>query len=670
MDGHFASAPQESGSSVGMGFSVPICGGTTASFHGPVFVDDSRTSSNGRRKLVSGFVDNGSDMVKYRRTRSGCFTCRGRRVKCDETRPVCERCKKGNRSCVYPDPPVLKGPLNQKKTKDAVVVAHQPPYNNTPETDELVQETRLQNHRFEEEPPDKHLLSKESVTFPNGTKLTASFSKSETIRKPSTMATGAVKTKTSLLLRQEWAHLPLDFQHHLAYFVTNITNHHYSIANDGDDFFSVILPSMAVQHDPLLHAVVGFSAYHATLQNPDGQLQDFLRYYHGGVTRLLESLQRKEANNVPVLVTILQLATMEEFLGDWVNLMRHQKAALEIITHIFEPATVMDTAVGRMCLNWYSRYDNYVAIMGGFPTGLSREWFDVTMAYCQSQAEAQPESLRWKIDYRSARLRLITFDMSMLYAQGSRGQLSPQAFAHEHARLTQELLDWKRSWDPSLTDPTYLVTDLLYRRDPGPEDIVDAYKPGTLFHPPLFTTTLITAEWHSIVIMHLSQAAKTPPPPLLAKVREHAYAACQYFEAVERWPACPPGALVSLQPCISIAALFLPHDGKHQMWLRRRFALLDTLGFIHPTTRRLKMARLFRDPSCSRWWLPNDEGLTPVLQSIRAFADERNAAAVDDKLDNIREVRHLFVKLSLEEDEQETGTKKNLADRRSNPRDC
>ncbi|RCI09766.1 hypothetical protein L249_4051 [Ophiocordyceps polyrhachis-furcata BCC 54312] len=641
-----------SGSSVEMGFSVPICGGTTASFHGPVFVDDPRASSNGPRKLVSGFVHNGSDMVKYRRTRSGCFTCRGRRVKCDETHPVCERCKKGNRSCVYPDAPTLKGPLNQKKTKDAAAVVA------TSETDELKQETRLQDHRFEEEPPDKHLL----FTCSNGKERTASCP----TRKPSTMATRAVKTKTSLLLRQEWAHLPLDFQHHLAYFVANITNHHYSIANDGDGFFSAILPSMAVQHEPLLHAVVGFSAYHATLQKPDGQLQDFLRYYHGGVTRLLESLQRKEANNVPVLVTILQLATMEEFLGDWVNLMRHQKAALEIITHIFEPATVMDTAVGRMCLNWYSRYDNYVAIMGGFPTGLSREWFDVTMQYCQSRVEAQPESLRWKIDYRSARLRLITFDMSMLYARGSRGQLPPQAFAREHTRLTHELHDWKRSWDPSLTDPTYLITDLSYRRDPGPEDIVDAYKAGTLFHPPLFTTTLITAEWHSIVIMHLSQAAKTPPPPLLAKVREHAYAACQFFEAVERWPACPPGALVSLQPCISIAALFLPHDGKHQMWLRRKFALLDTLGFIHPTTRRLKMARLFRDPSCSRWWLPNDEGLTPVLQSIRAFADERNAAAVDDKLDNIREVRHLFVKLSLEEDKEETGNKDGLAERQIN----
>ncbi|KAL2836116.1 hypothetical protein BJY01DRAFT_238429 [Aspergillus pseudoustus] len=29
----------------------------------------------------------------------GCYTCRARKVKCDETKPVCNRCAKGNRSC-------------------------------------------------------------------------------------------------------------------------------------------------------------------------------------------------------------------------------------------------------------------------------------------------------------------------------------------------------------------------------------------------------------------------------------------------------------------------------------------------------------------------------------------------------------------------------------------
>ncbi|KAK5656874.1 hypothetical protein OQA88_4423 [Cercophora sp. LCS_1] len=35
------------------------------------------------------------------RVRTGCFTCRGRRVKCGEEKPTCKRCQTGNRECVY-----------------------------------------------------------------------------------------------------------------------------------------------------------------------------------------------------------------------------------------------------------------------------------------------------------------------------------------------------------------------------------------------------------------------------------------------------------------------------------------------------------------------------------------------------------------------------------------
>ncbi|KAK9471261.1 uncharacterized protein V1510DRAFT_420897 [Dipodascopsis tothii] len=38
----------------------------------------------------------------HKRTRSGCLTCRQRRVKCDEQHPRCLRCTKGNRACVFP----------------------------------------------------------------------------------------------------------------------------------------------------------------------------------------------------------------------------------------------------------------------------------------------------------------------------------------------------------------------------------------------------------------------------------------------------------------------------------------------------------------------------------------------------------------------------------------
>lgn len=65
---------------------------------------------------------------------------------------------------------------------------------------------------------------------------------------------------------------------------------------------------------------------------------------------------------------------------------------------------------------------------------------------------------------------------------------------------------------------------------------------------------------------------------------------------------------------------------------------------IRPLKQREKMADLFQDPSCVRWWLPNDEGFTPVLQRIRSFADERNIVAVNAQQESVREVRQLYQK--------------------------
>ncbi|OAA47700.1 hypothetical protein NOR_02190 [Metarhizium rileyi] len=449
--------------------------------------------------------------------------------------------------------------------------------------------------------------------------------------------------------RADWSHLPSDYQRYLSYFAENITSFHYSMMHDADDFFGTILPSLAVQHEPLLNAVVGFATYHATLRNPAGKLQDFLKYYNKSVTLLLESINRKEMDNILNLLTILQLLTIEEYFGDWINLMGHQKAAFQVIRKIFTPTTVMNTPIGRACIDWYTRYDCYVAIMGGFPTDLPKEWFNRMNEYNKSQLGANPDELRWKISYRSTQLRSISYDMSMLYARGSRGQIGATDFAQQHNGITNKLLKWKSTWDAALSIPEYLVTDYFYQKAASPADIVNPYMPGVLYEQPLFTNTLITTEWTSIMIMHLAQSSDIPAEQVFMEMTKHAYTICQYFETVELWPLKPKGALIPLQPCISIAALFLPRDSRHQMWIRRKFALLDTMGFIHPTTRRMKMAQLFRDPSCAHWWLPDDEGLTPILEAIRAFADERNTAAVNAQHENLREVRHLFAKMEAAE---------------------
>lgn len=258
--------------------------------------------------------------------------------------------------------------------------------------------------------------------------------------------------------------------------------------------------------------------------------------------------------------------------------MGHQKAAFEIITKIFSPQTVMQTPMGRMCLSWYARFDNFVALMGGFPTDLSRDWFTAKVDYYQFQIDAHPEIIRWKLDNSSARLRLIGYDMSILFARGSRGQMSTEQFIMEHNELTNALVGWKETLDPAVVDPNYLVRNFNPRHPPDPDDIVDPYSPGILYDFPLFTTTLLCAEWNSIMIMHKCQSSGMRPDILFAELRHHAYATCQYFETLEYWPATPKGVLILIQACIAIATLFLPQDARHHMWIRRKFALLERKG--------------------------------------------------------------------------------------------
>lgn len=274
------------------------------------------------------------------------------------------------------------------------------------------------------------------------------------------------------------------------------------------------------------------------------------------------------------------MISQKEYLGDWVNLMGHQRAAFEILTRLFTPQTIMDSPTSRILLTWYIRFDVFVGMMGGFETSLPREWFSTAVHFCQGQIEQDPRNLRMKQELHASALRLISRDMSILYARGGRGELTGEDFVVEHDQITNRLYEWrnKLKLDPALTDPKYLVTDFKYRVPLGEKDIIDPYKPGHLYDFPLFWTTVVVAEWHSILVMHKSQEAFALQQKPSDELRGLAYAICEIFEMVELWPPAPSGALIPIQACLAIAALFLPRDDRHHMWLRRKYAMLESLG--------------------------------------------------------------------------------------------
>lgn len=87
--------------------------------------------------------------------------------------------------------------------------------------------------------------------------------------------------------------------------------HHYSLKRDGGNFFKSEFLSMAIKHEPLRYAVVGYAAYFYTLSNPDGRISDFLEYYNKSVSALRAAITKNRRQGLSTFLTILQLASIE-----------------------------------------------------------------------------------------------------------------------------------------------------------------------------------------------------------------------------------------------------------------------------------------------------------------------------------------------------------------------
>lgn len=259
--------------------------------------------------------------------------------------------------------------------------------------------------------------------------------------------------------------------------------------------------------------------------------------------------------------------------------MGHQKAALEVLTELYTPQTVMQTSIGRMILTWYTRFDVFTGIMGSSETMLAREWFTAYVDYYEIRAAETPAELAYKIELCSGRLRLISMEMSLLFGRGAKQEVTEEEYTAEHFRLYNALHGWKNNWDPALLNPEFLVTDLPVMNGAiGTDSIFQPLTPGLLFRPPLFASTILTCEWNSIALMHGSQGASDPSSETMGRLREHAYIIGQICEAVETWPLSPAGSLIIMQPSLGIAALFLPQEEAYQLWIRKKFALLERMG--------------------------------------------------------------------------------------------
>ncbi|KAJ9606944.1 hypothetical protein H2200_008955 [Cladophialophora chaetospira] len=625
--------------------------------------------------------------VKHRRTRSGCFTCRSRRVKCDETRPICDRCKKGGRECEFP-----QTTSSSKRSKHSDSRGNKEQHAKHGVKEENVTELPTIKDESEEEDEDEPLSSPimqrpavpirsesgHSVSQSTNSKniseasstakdqFSPQSSEASDNRSRDDTPASSLRTHTNsaeMQARQaKIKSLKPDIQKYLQFQQEYLTYYHYFYKFDPTDFVHGEFIDLALTYDPLLYAAVGFAAYHYELQQPEPKLSHFLGYHSRSLSMLRTSLERNAKITEAVLLTVLQLATFEEYIGDWVNLVGHHRAALTMVRELFTPDSMMETDLGRRIFSWIARLDIMVGLMGGNKTRLDRKWFEANATWYGSQVDHDQEhdlDVENTLAYFVASNRLIGQDLAALFSRFANRELSVEQFHQQNAEINGRVESMKRQIE-LFNDDYYRVHDFPVEktRPLTPDDIVNPYVPGGLFKDVLWPLNFMWIDWYSIEQLQRFSTAVMLQQPVPPEVEQISLEQCRIYEAMERWPDAPRGAILGAHAPLGLASVFLKKDARHTMWLRKKFAAVEKQGYIYPPSFRQRMAQMWgltreavdENEAVENWWLPNDEGNIPMLKDIRKVVNERHEDDTPGQVDSIADVRDLkaiFEKLDV-----------------------
>lgn len=242
---------------------------------------------------------------------------------------------------MYPEPSPNKKPSTSQQSKDVGPNRRASPTSSVEDDDDTDQDTRLasipdadedegdSSHDYQQpnRPTEKLRRIKTSSTLSLNRIIVQNRQASETPSQDDfndsspTVSSATAHSFTSgasplqelfSATRPDWTHLPDNLSIGLEYFRDNITHWSYGVHKDFGDFFQTTFLNVALQNEPLLHAVVGFAVYQRTLKDPNGKIEDFLQYYTHAVTLLLGLLKQRDAkHDLGTLLTILQLASIE-----------------------------------------------------------------------------------------------------------------------------------------------------------------------------------------------------------------------------------------------------------------------------------------------------------------------------------------------------------------------
>jgi hypothetical protein len=269
----------------------------------------------------------------------------------------------------------------------------------------------------------------------------------------------------------------------------------------------------------------------------------------------------------------------QESLGDWVNLMSHQKAAYQILTELYTPETIKSSPLTAIMATWYLHFDTYVGMLSGTPSLLGREWLEALHEYYLGEYRRNPEDITLLYQESMSRIRLLGYDLFRFFNKMSSGQMSESQFETDSQALLERLENWERNFPVRLMDPNNIVSD--FPTSPyDPNDPNDPYKPSFIFGGDNFPSNQFRLGIMSLRNMFETRVAAWKGLP---KPEKHAKTLgtliFRIVNAVRFWPEAPPGALLSMRSIFSLAIfLNIPSRPREIQWARETFAAIESQG--------------------------------------------------------------------------------------------
>lgn len=572
--------------------------------------------------------------VKHRRSRRGCFTCRARKVKCDETRPVCVRCRKACKECKFPEE---SGSLSKDRHATSHARAHSQG-ERVPIGHESLRSMRhsrsidsLRAPEVTTRPPpsipDDELSPSSSSTAPPKSLSSEEFSVSSSSTAPPrhVLSRALISQRTSP-----------ELQFYLDFYRKHLSYHHFMWNHDCCDFISSYLPDEALEFEPLLYALIALSSYVYTVsRKPNGSLQDFIPFYSKSLSLLRRHLGNGDGNTLQFLMAILMLATFEEYLGDLISVTAHSEAARSIITATYTPEEMTESIYTAKILEWYLHFDLYSALLSGNET-IHQRWFMALHGYWDHLKREHSENFDYMIEERFSAIRVLAADLGNLTTRHRHSPPDSPAFKADAVALSRRVTAWYKDLDP----PGFNIKHIL--EDPK------APPPMTPKSDRIWPYCVVLMKFWSCEMMMKLQLAKIPhhADEMTPDVGLLAGKICKMYEAIVLHDPVP-GAAHGIYTTLGPVGIVLAKSPEGNLWYRRHLASIESMGRVFSGPYRERLTAVLQcDPD---WWLPNDELRTPIIKAVRQFMVDRMADSKTpkDRHKDLASLAGFFDKLNM-----------------------